>query len=218
MSDPRTEERLRDALQAVRRQSVGGVPGAGGAPRDDDGLADLDDGDGPRQPARWWVPAIAAVVVLLLGLVLAGRASEETNVVASRSEQEQAHAAAVAEVVAGCRRYQATRPADPAPLEAPAELPAWFDRYDAAQAEALSGLDDAVVPAEDRAVIDEAADALERGRRALAQARAAAERGDDTEAIRLVDQARYYETIGAFALAEWGAAECDARGVTRPTR
>lgn len=223
MSDPRMEERLRDALEAVRRQSVEGVPGSSGPRRlpDDDGLADLDDDEAPKRSARWWVPATAAaVIVFLLGVVvLAGRGGEETNVTASRSEQERAHAAAVAEVVAGCRRYQASRPSEPAPIEVPAELAAWFDRYEAAQADALVALDEVVAPGDDdRTALDEAGDALERSRGALGQARGAAERGDDTEAIRLVDQSRYYETIAAFALAGWGAAECDARGVTRPTR
>ena len=225
MSDGRTQDRLRDALQEIRRQSVAGSgsgPVSAAEPWSDEPVSELE-GDS-RRPAhrRWWLPATAAAVVLAVAgtFVVAGRVGErETSVTASQTEQELAHARAVVEVTEGCRRYQSARPPEAAPVEAPSELAAWFDRYGVAIAGASATLDRIEVSSnEDRSVLVVAEDALGRARRALDGARAAAESGDTIEAIRLIDQARSYESIAAFELAQWGAAACDARGVTQPTR
>ena len=227
MSGDRTEERLRDALAAVRRQSVEGpdrdwsVDTDADADADaDDGVSDLDDeGGGARR--RWWMPAVAAVVLLALGVValVARPEGPESNVTASRPDDSAAHTRAVAQVAEGCRRFRAASPPEAAPVESPAELSAWFDRYDAAIEQARADLRD--VPAgsdDDRDVLAATESTLDRQRRALAGARSAAASGDTVEAVRLIDQARAYESIAAFELAQWGAVECDARGVTRPTR
>ena len=223
MSDGRIEERLQDALQEIRRQSVaGGVPAGGDVPSTLEAVSELVADPDPSPIRRWWIPATAAAAVLVLVgvVVLAGRVADRpTNVTASQTEQEREHVRAVLDVIEGCRRFQAARPPEAAPIEVPAELPAWFDRYETAIAEGIATLG-RVKPgsSDDRVVLNVAVDSLGRQRRALDAARAAAGAGDDVEAVRLIDQARSYESIAAFELAQWGAAECDARGVTQPTR
>lgn len=225
MTDGRTEERVREALQAVRRQSVDGAVSARSfddAGPAGDGVSDLDGEAEPSSRGRWWLPATAAaaVVILLGAFALAGRVDErQTSVTASQSEEERAHARAVGQVTEECRRFQAARPTEPAPYEVPADLAAWIDRYQAAIDQATSAVDgiDARFD-DDRAVLAETAATLARQRGALDGALAASDAGDAVEAIRLIDQARSYESIAAFELAQWGAVECDARGVTRPTR
>lgn len=223
MTDSPTEARLREAMQAIRRQSVAAHQDA--PPLDDRLDADLLDLEsGPRSPARRhrWLPATAAallVVVLGLVAVASGIDDRESNVTAARPDQAAARRAAIAQVVEGCGRYQAARPAEPAPVDGATELTRWLDQYDAAIAAALANLREVPAAAEeDRAVLGEAEDALVRQGRALDAARVAASSGDTVEAVRLIDQARSYESIAAFELAQWGAVECDARGVTQPTR
>ena len=223
MTESPTEARLREAMKAIRHQSAAmhhGSPPLDG-PEDPD-VPGLEGADTSRaRRPRWILPVTAAAILLIIsGLValLSGVDERETSVTAARPDGTAARVAAVAQVVEGCRQYQAARPAEPAPVDV-AELTPWLDQYDAAIADARTTLRDVrVADDDDRAVLADAGDALVRQGRALDAARVAATAGDTVEAVRLIDQARSYESIAAFELAQWGAVECDARGVTRPTR
>jgi hypothetical protein len=151
--------------------------------------------------------------------VAARPGDQEANVTASRPDEAEVHGMAVAQVAEGCRRFQVARPQEAAPAEDPAQLEDWFNSYVAALEQAREDLGDVTAGSNaDAEVLVRVEATLTRVRRALDGARSAAAASDAVEAVRLIDQARSYESIAAFELAEWGATECDPRGVTRPTR
>ena len=230
MSDHVTEERLRDALRAVRAQSIDRAmaptwtsddAGTGGAT-----IHALEPGTrhagGRRRRRLASMAAVAAALLLIVGatVVTATRRGEDrTSVTADGPDGGLGHAAAVTRVVAECRRFASARPEDPAPTADAGALATWLTRYEAALAEAsdaVAGV--AAADAEDRAVLDAAESNLLRAREALAAAGREAAARDELAAVREIDRARSYESIVAFELAQWGAVACDVRGVTRPTR
>jgi hypothetical protein len=221
VTDERLEARLRDALQTVRRQSIEGVDVA---EEPDDQLSELELARAAwsgRRTARPVLVAAAALLAVVVGIAaFVGRTEErDTSVTATRPGDGLTHAEAVDQVTAGCRRFSASAPATAAPFGTGTDPMPWLEQYLAAFDEALVALRsiDAGAP-EDRAVLAKVQTTLERARQATEEARTAATAADETAAVRLVDRARSYELIAGFDLARWGAAECDARGVTQPTR
>lgn len=208
-----TEDRLRDALAAIREQSIAPPP------RDDSEPMLMPDELGARRrPVLLAALAgAAAVIIAVVALSTAGK-DAGSDLAATRPGTPLDHDALVARATAECRTFQAAVPAG-APPQDLQELRAWQQDYRDAVADAVRVFAE-IRPIEDHDV--EVLSLVERNMRlqlgAVDDADKALDRGSVPDAARALDRAISYGSIASFELAKWGAEECDARGVTQATR
>lgn len=215
MSTNPVEDRVRDALAAVREQSV-----------DAPSFEDLRD----RRPAPAGTPSrrrltlvAAAVLVGIVAVGLIARPDDQGPDVAAETEFT-THEELVRRAVQECLDFQAAAPPGAVPGPMPgstqpdlAALREWHAQW----ATALAGTDDVfadVMPSPaDEAWVDEALSILRLERDATRRAGDALDAGDAQAAFQALVTARDHGLQLSFLLAVNGATECDDRGVTRPT-
>jgi hypothetical protein len=215
----RTEQRLSDALAALRAQSRAPVGGFDEVRDRAASVVELSAVPIARRRSPRALAGLVAAAGLLVATLVIAVGGDDGTVETRPAGEPISHADLIDRALAECAAFQAAAPDGPPPFNQGLEpLRRWHAQYTVA----LQGTDDVyveVVPsAQDSALVDTVRATLGQQRAAAIRAGDALDDGNETLAFDEIAEAlRYGEQVG-FVLAEAGAEACDARGVTQSTR